>query len=169
MKQYYTICQGRSQEGPFDEQFVKEQYTTGAYEEDTYVWTEGMKDWLPIATVFPPEKLQKTPPHTPPPFVQKASPPALPKQDNQDERIPEGAQTTCQRLRPEKKKTSVGCLLGAIIGTIFIIFGICGLFSSFDTTSGKGAGGRGLGEILKIAAFTVAGCYYMWKYALKKK
>ncbi len=53
MKQYYIQLADSPRLGPFDEQYVREQYAAGTYQNDTFVWTEGMTDWGPIATEFP--------------------------------------------------------------------------------------------------------------------
>ncbi len=66
MKQYYITGPNTHQSGPFDEAFIREQYAAGAYEEGTHIWTEGMKEWLPIASVIRPRKPEKPTMPTPP-------------------------------------------------------------------------------------------------------
>ncbi len=73
-KQYYIINRDGQQQGPLDEEFVRKLYTAGAYKDNTKVWTEGMPDWAPIATVFPSAK----PSMPPPPPSKKTVPPPPP-------------------------------------------------------------------------------------------
>lgn len=53
MKYYQISVDGVSQQGPLDEETLRDRYSQGEYLPATLVWTEGMSDWKPISEVFP--------------------------------------------------------------------------------------------------------------------
>ncbi len=53
MKPFYIGEEGSQPQGPFDEEHVRQQCCCAAYKEGTLVWTPGMPEWVPLATLFP--------------------------------------------------------------------------------------------------------------------
>ncbi len=61
MKPYYIATPEGQRKGPFPEEFIRSQHAKGIYNDDTLVWTEGMDDWAPLASVLPPKDATPAP------------------------------------------------------------------------------------------------------------
>ncbi len=70
MQWYYTV-QGR-REGPVDEAGLEELARRGVIDDTTFVWREGLTNWLPYASVRAPAPLAR--PAAPPPSPPAAAP-----------------------------------------------------------------------------------------------
>lgn len=70
MKQWYVAVNGQ-QQGPFDQNFVTQNLSSGQYPPSTLVWSQGFSDWQPISQV---PELQR------PVVAANAAPPSPPGQ-----------------------------------------------------------------------------------------
>lgn len=103
MKDYFVTKGDGTQEGPYDEAYLKSRVEAGKYENDALIWCEGMDAWEPIAQHFAMEKSQlplpplsdnedsEDEPPPPPPNMRKAldepddlPPPFAPQKKNDD-------------------------------------------------------------------------------------
>lgn len=69
------IGQNGKQYGPYSEAQIRQWLREGKFAADAVAWREGMADWVPLATLFPP---QAAPPAPPPPPAPPAPPPSPP-------------------------------------------------------------------------------------------
>ncbi len=51
MRMFFVVGP-KGQEGPYDENYVRNQFMAGVYNANTLVWTEGMPQWAPLGTVM---------------------------------------------------------------------------------------------------------------------
>ncbi len=63
MNNWYIAVNGE-QQGPFDQQHIRQNLAAGQYDQATLVWTEGYQNWVPISQA--PELHQPTTPQPPP-------------------------------------------------------------------------------------------------------
>lgn len=73
------IGQNGKQYGPYSEAQIRQWQREGKLSADAVAWREGMADWVPLATLFPPQAAQ--PPAPPPPPAPPAPPPSPPAAD----------------------------------------------------------------------------------------
>lgn len=67
MKQYFYLDEKRQRVGPISEQELKSRKIAGLILNKTYLWTEGMTNWLPFDKIFP-EAVVSSPPSALPPL-----------------------------------------------------------------------------------------------------
>ncbi|WPJ94385.1 DUF4339 domain-containing protein [Coraliomargarita algicola] len=89
MKLYYITSSGK-QAGPFPEEELKDQISSGRFNRNDFYWTEAMEQWKPIHEAI---ELANALPKTPPPFKAGVINKAMPVKGNHSEKRHKQADT----------------------------------------------------------------------------